>query len=72
MAYKIANHAKHLLIVELNSGETVHLAPGELSDSIEDVEIDGNEKVAKLLKMNLISTTELIPEKNSEKKPDNS
>jgi len=68
MAYKIANHAKHLLIVELNSGETVHLAPDELSNSIEDVEIDGNEKVAKLLKMNLISTTKLIPKKDSGEK----
>jgi hypothetical protein len=56
MACRIVNRAKHLLIVPLNSGKTLHLAPGESSRPIADPEINGNEKVAKLLRSNLIVT----------------
>jgi len=57
MALHIVNRAKHLLIIPLNSGKTVHLAPGESSHPVQEREINANEKVAKLLKENLIATT---------------
>ena len=55
MALRIANRARHLLIVPLNSGGTLHLAPGETSAPVEDYELDKNEKVEKLLADNLIA-----------------
>lgn len=56
MPFRLTNRAKHLLIVPLNSGESVHLAPGETSEAIEDYELQRNDKVDKLLTMNLISS----------------
>ena len=49
MAFKIANRARQLLILELNSGKSVYLAPGQASDAIEDYETNGNRKFEKLL-----------------------
>jgi hypothetical protein len=58
MAFTITNRAKHLLIIPLNSGESLYLAPGEASDPIEAYELDNNEKVDKLLSNNLIASSE--------------
>lgn len=56
MAVRLTNRARHLLIVPLNSGKTVHLAPGESSGPIADLEIVGNERVAKLSRYGLMTT----------------
>jgi hypothetical protein len=62
MACYLTNRGKQLLVVPLNSGATIHLAPGESSSPIEDLEINGNEKVAKLLRTNLITATPIVSE----------
>ena len=57
MAVSIINKAKNLIIVTLNSGKTLYLAPGKSSPPIEEAEINGNEKVIKLLKSHVIAMT---------------
>ena len=52
----------HVLIIELNSRKTVYLAPGESSSLIDELEITGNNKVAKLLRTSLIKATRVPPE----------
>ena len=66
MAVTFTNRAKHLLIVEFNSGESVYLAPGETSDPIEEFEINGNQKISKLISYNLVSSN---PVKKAEAQP---
>lgn len=68
MAFRIKNISHQLLIVSLNSGKTVYLAPRESSHPIEELEISGNEKVAKLLKANLVATTKVETAKKLEEK----
>lgn len=58
MAYTITNRAKMTLIIPLNSGESLYLAPGESSAPVEDYELSNNEKVDKLLRDNLITAAE--------------
>jgi hypothetical protein len=57
MASTIQNRARHLLILPLNSGGTLHLVPGETSAPVEDFDIERNEKVERLLKDGLIAVT---------------
>jgi hypothetical protein len=57
MTVKLANRAKHLVIVPLNSGDTIHLAPHETSRPIEEVEIQHNGAVEKLVRGNFIALT---------------
>ncbi len=61
MLYRIMNKAKHLIIITLNSGKAIYLAPGEASRPIPDQELTGNQKVEKLLRVNVI-TTEMAQE----------
>ena len=49
MAMSYVNRAQHLVIVPLNTGETVHLAPSEVSRPLEDYEIRDNPGIDKLL-----------------------
>lgn len=68
----ITNISKRLLIVPLNSGETIHLAPGETSaDQVEDYELDNNEKVQKLLSNSLLAleTEETVPQPSAAASP---
>ena len=58
MPFIIQNRAKHLLVLPLNSGGTLHLAHGETSSPVADFEIDNNEKVERLLDEGLIAVTE--------------
>jgi hypothetical protein len=58
MAFIIQNRAKHLLVLPLNSGETLHLAPGETSSPVEDFEITNNERVDRLSTEGLIAVNE--------------
>ena len=55
MAVTISNQAKQLLIVQLNDGEVVYLAPGEKSRALDERQVGGNEKLAKLTRDNLVS-----------------
>jgi hypothetical protein len=56
MPTHITNISKRLLIVPLNSGETLHLAPGETSaDPLVDYELNGNEKIEKMVSNNLLA-----------------
>lgn len=48
MATKFMNSSRHLVILRLNSGATVHLAPAEVSPSLEDYETANNRSLAKL------------------------
>lgn len=50
---KITNHSKQLLIVPLNSGNTLHLAPGESSQEFPDYELADNSKVDKMTNLGL-------------------
>ena len=58
MAISITNRTKQLLIIELNNGEAVHLAPDRPSDPIDEAQVNGNEKFSKLVRTNLITSTE--------------
>jgi len=55
MHARIINRTPQLLIVPLNSGKTVHLAPSETSKALAYVEINGNVKIEKLLANRSIS-----------------
>lgn len=57
MASTIQNRARHLLVLPLNGGGTLHLAPGETSSPVEDFELDNNEKVGRLLGDGLIAVS---------------
>jgi hypothetical protein len=59
MASKLVNLGRQLLVVPLNSGETIHLAPGESTDAVEDYELNHNPKVEKLIRENLLAKREI-------------
>jgi hypothetical protein len=52
---RIVNRTKHLLIVTLNSGISLHLAPGQTSEPIDARELAGNEKLEKLRRTGIVS-----------------
>jgi hypothetical protein len=58
MGWRIVNRTPQLLIVPLNSGKAVHLAPNETSPLLEHAEINGNAKVEKLLASKSITVVE--------------
>jgi len=66
MHWRIVNRTPQLLIVPLNSGKVVHLAPNETSPLLEHAEINGNAKVDKLLASTSIT---LVQEKMQEAAP---
>jgi hypothetical protein len=45
----LTNLSPYLAIVTLNSGITLHLAPSQVSEPIDDLEVNGNLKVEKLV-----------------------
>jgi hypothetical protein len=51
----IKNQARYLLICTLNSGKTIHLAPSETSQPFQQLEINGNDKIAKLVRTGLVA-----------------
>ena len=59
MAITITNRGQQLLIVQLNDGRAVYLAPGEASRPVEEMQISGNAKVSKLTRDNLVSVSEV-------------
>ncbi len=66
MAIKITNQSRHLLIVPLNNGESLYLAPGATSGDLDDMLVNGNEKIAKLSGENLIATVVPQPQPAAE------
>jgi hypothetical protein len=58
MPFRITNRAKQLLVVPLNGGDALHLAPGESSAPVEDYELQNNARVEKLLRSNFVELTE--------------
>jgi hypothetical protein len=49
MKITLTNQTKQLLIITLNSGTTLHLPPSGSSAPVEELEINDNAKIAKLL-----------------------
>jgi len=54
MSPMIKNRSPHLLTVELNNRDTIHLAPNETSRALKDFEISENPQIQKLTARNLI------------------
>ena len=52
---RIVNRTKSLLVITLNSGVTLHLAPGQGSEPVDEMEVSGNEKVEKLRRSGVVS-----------------
>jgi 23S rRNA pseudoU1915 N3-methylase RlmH len=51
----LKNRSPYLMIVTLNSGSTLHLASGQMSEAIDDLEVNGNAKVEKLVNSGQLS-----------------
>ena len=68
MALTFTNLATHMLILQLNNGNSVYLAPGETSGATYDGQVNGNDKIAKLLRSNLVATSEAAEEPAKPKK----
>lgn len=58
MASTFRNLAQHLLILQLNDGNSVYLAPGETSAAIHDEQVNGNDKIAKLVRNNFLAASD--------------
>jgi hypothetical protein len=56
---RIINKTKSLLIVTLNSGISLHLGPGQISEPFDEMEMAGNEKFEKLLKTGVLSLVQM-------------
>jgi hypothetical protein len=48
MSLMIKNKTRQLMTVTLNSGETLHLAPGEVSQPLSEIETANNTKIQRL------------------------
>jgi hypothetical protein len=55
MPVRLTNRSPMLLTVELNSGDSVHLAPDETSAPIDEREVDDNRWVTKLEQRNALA-----------------
>lgn len=55
MPATLTNKSRALVTVELKSGEWIHLAPAETSRVIDDVELEHNDRVTKLIDGNLVA-----------------
>jgi hypothetical protein len=49
------NRSKHLVFIRLNTGETIHLAPNEVSRALQVYEVDRSPHLAKLLSAGIIA-----------------
>ena len=61
MPFRITNRAKQLLVVPLNGGDAIHLAPGESSAPVEDYELQNNAHVEKLMLNNFVELAQEGP-----------
>jgi hypothetical protein len=55
MQVALVNQTKSLLIVTLNGGTSLYMAPGQTSESVDYMEIAGNEKIEKLRKTGAVA-----------------
>jgi hypothetical protein len=55
MPVRITNLSSGLLTLELNSGESLYLAPSETSRSLPDLEVTGNRWIQRLLDRDLVA-----------------
>jgi hypothetical protein len=69
MPVKITNRSNGPVALELNSGDSVHLAPGETSPPIEDVDITDNQWVERLLDRDLIGVERSGEQKTARGRP---
>ncbi|TAK09728.1 MAG: hypothetical protein EPO39_01780 [Candidatus Manganitrophaceae bacterium] len=58
MATTITNRSRQLLVVPLNSGATLHLAPGEEAPGIDPVEVKNNATLQKMAERGWIALAE--------------
>lgn len=58
MATSLTNRSRQLLVVPLNSGVTVHLAPGEEAAGIDPIEVKNNTTIQKMAQKGWIVLTE--------------
>jgi hypothetical protein len=58
MAFNIANRSRQLLVVPLNSGATVHLAPGEETSGVDPIEVKNNATIQKMAQKGWVVLTE--------------
>lgn len=66
MASQITNKSSGVILVRLRSGGTLHLAAGEQSPELEDVDVQNNPRLESLLQRNLITVEDVTsPEKPS-------
>ena len=55
MPVRITNRSRSLVTVPLNTGDSLHLAPGEVSEPIEDFQVDDNRWVTALLERGTVA-----------------
>lgn len=60
MPIKIQNRTNGLVLLRLNSGDMLHLAPRITSAEIMDAEVTGNPKVQKLLDRQVIALHKVV------------
>jgi hypothetical protein len=58
---KFVNRAKHLVFLPLKSGDTVHLAPGEVSASLESHEVELNPRLDRLVQLGVVAPVAEAP-----------
>ena len=68
MSTRLTNRSRGLLTVELNSGESVHLAPGERSEALDDVLTKDNALIEKLRSRALLTVDESRPRREAKAK----
>ena len=69
MPYMIQSRSDSLLVLQLNLGNIIHLAPGD-SATVNEIDISGNEKVAKMRRSGLLAIEEIPDIEAARKKPD--
>jgi hypothetical protein len=59
---RYVSRAKHLVFLPLNTGDTVHLAPGEVSRQLEPYETDQNRRLERLVRLGVVAVAESASE----------
>jgi hypothetical protein len=66
MPVTLTNKSRSLVTVELKSGEWMHLAPGETCGPIDDVEVQDNDRLTRLIDRKLVVVAKPEPAKAEE------
>lgn len=67
MPVKIENLTNRLVLLRLNSGQTLHLSPRETSEEVRETEVMSNVKVQKLEGRRVISVHKVSAKKRSDR-----